>query len=143
MEYFNCTALTTARRKRGLTTLQVARLLGKSKPTVWKYENGEIDLPVSCLFNMVNLYECSVNDLIDHSDEKQSILFSPERMKEAREVKGLTAEKVAKRIGVNPAIIVNIELGRISPRPEFALRLAKMYSVDVQKFIIENTKGEK
>lgn len=64
MEILSNSLLRQARRNRRLTLKQVADSVGISDSTMWKYENGQLPLTVDRLFQLLNLYRCSIVDVI-------------------------------------------------------------------------------
>lgn len=64
MEILSNSLLRQARRNRRLTLHQVAVAVGISNSTMWKYENGQLPLTVDRLFQLLNLYRCSIVDVI-------------------------------------------------------------------------------
>lgn len=64
MEILSFSLLRHARRNRRLTLHQVADSVGISDSTMWKYENGQLPLTVERLFQLLNLYRCSIVDVI-------------------------------------------------------------------------------
>ena len=64
MEILSNSLLQQARRNRRLTLKQVADSVGISDSTMWKYENGQLPLTVDRLFQLLNLYRCSIVDVI-------------------------------------------------------------------------------
>ena len=64
MEILSNSLLRQARRNRRLTLHQVADAVGISDSTMWKYENGQLPLTVERLFQLLNLYRCSITDVI-------------------------------------------------------------------------------
>ena len=58
------------RKMKGMTIEVFAGMIGKSKATVSKYENGDISIDVETLFAIAQALEVPVNQLIDYADEK-------------------------------------------------------------------------
>lgn len=69
MEILSISLLRQARRNRRLTLHQVADAVGISNSTMWKYENGQLPLNVDRLFQILNLYRCSIVDVIVEVEE--------------------------------------------------------------------------
>ena len=70
MEILSNSLLRQARRNRRLTLKQVANFIGMSESTLWRYENGKIPITTDRLFQLLNLYGCSITDVIvEVSDE--------------------------------------------------------------------------
>ena len=59
------------RKMKGLTIETFAGMIGKSKATVSKYENGEISIDVETLFGIAEALEVSVNQLVDYAAETE------------------------------------------------------------------------
>lgn len=51
------------RRQRRLSLAEVAGLLGKSRSTVWRYENDKINMSAATLLQLAELYGVSVDQL--------------------------------------------------------------------------------
>ena len=58
------------RKMKGMTIEVFAGMIGKSKATVSKYENGDISIDVETLFAIAQALEVPVNQLIDYTDGK-------------------------------------------------------------------------
>lgn len=54
-----------------------------------------------------------------------------QRLREARDAKGLTLQQVGEHIGVAFGTVQNIEKGRLRVTPERLAQLAELYGVDV------------
>ena len=59
------------RKMKGMTIETFAGIIGKSKATVSKYENGEISIDVETLFGIAEALEVSVNQLVDYAVEAE------------------------------------------------------------------------
>ena len=57
------------RKMKGMTIETFAGMIGKSKATVSKYENGEISIDIETLFGIAEALEISVNQLVDYAAE--------------------------------------------------------------------------
>lgn len=64
MEKLSISLLRQARRNRRLTLHNVANAIGIADSTMWKYENEQLPLTVERLFQLLNLYHCSIVDVI-------------------------------------------------------------------------------
>lgn len=64
METLSISLLRQARRNRRLTLQQVAKQIGVTDSTMWKYENGKIPLTTEQLFQLLNFYGCSVENVV-------------------------------------------------------------------------------
>ena len=51
------------RRQRRLGIGEVAARLGKSRTTLWRYENGQIDMPASMLLKLAEFYGVGIDRL--------------------------------------------------------------------------------
>ena len=57
------------RKMKGMTIEAFAGMIGKSKATVSKYENGDISIDIETLFVIAEALEVSVNQLVDYAEE--------------------------------------------------------------------------
>lgn len=64
LENISLSLLRQARRNQRFTLRQVANLLGISQSSMWKYENGKVDLSVERLFQLLHIYDCSITDIL-------------------------------------------------------------------------------
>lgn len=53
------------RIKKGLTQTEVGKIVGKSKETIYGYENGKNSLTASTLIQLLKLYDKDANEFID------------------------------------------------------------------------------
>ena len=51
------------RRQRRLSLAEAAQLIGKSRSTVWRYENDKINMSAATLLQLAELYGVSVDQL--------------------------------------------------------------------------------
>ena len=51
------------RRQRRLSLAEAARLLGKSRSTIWRYENDKVNMSAATLLQLAELYGVSVDQL--------------------------------------------------------------------------------
>ena len=56
------------RRQRHLSLGQAAKLLGKSRSTLWRYENCRVNMPVRALLELAEFYGVSVDQLTTTKD---------------------------------------------------------------------------
>ena len=68
MESINLNWLRRARRQRHLTIDRVAELVGKDRTTIWRYENGITPLTVEMLFQLLDIYQLSILDVLVKED---------------------------------------------------------------------------
>lgn len=59
------------REDNDMNQTQVARFLGMSQTGYSKYETGENDLPTAVLIKLANLYNTSVDYLLEQTDNKE------------------------------------------------------------------------
>lgn len=59
----NIDYLRRLRRRRKIKLSDVAQLVGKDKSTIWRYENGIIEMPTGVLFALADYYQVSVDSL--------------------------------------------------------------------------------
>lgn len=60
------------REDRDLTQTEVAKALSMSQTGYSKYETGENDIPTRVLLLLADLYQTSVDYLLDRTDEKRA-----------------------------------------------------------------------
>ena len=60
------------RKMKGLTIEAFSGMIGKSKATVSKYENGDISIDIETLFMIAQKLEVPVNQLIDYAEENNA-----------------------------------------------------------------------
>ena len=56
------------REDKNLTQTQLAKILNMSQTGYSKYETGENDIPTQILISLANLYETSIDYLLDQTD---------------------------------------------------------------------------
>lgn len=59
------------REDNDMNQTQVAKILGMSQTGYSKYETGENDLPTSVLIKLANLYDTSIDYLLEQTDKKE------------------------------------------------------------------------
>lgn len=75
------------RKAIGLTQTELANKLDKSLRTLQKYENGDIDMPLSILDELVNFFGCSSDYLMGKTDIKTTVQI-PKRIMQAFRTRG-------------------------------------------------------
>ena len=61
--YVDVDFLRRLRRQRRLSLEEAAALLGKSRTTIWRYENGRVNMPSAMLLRLAEFYGVSVDQL--------------------------------------------------------------------------------
>lgn len=61
--YVDVDFLRRLRRQRRLSLAEAAAMLGKSRTTVWRYENGRVNMPSEMLLRLAEFYGVSVDQL--------------------------------------------------------------------------------
>lgn len=69
MQALSLSLLRQARRNCHLTLCNVANIIGVTESTMWKYENGKLPLTSDRLFQLINLYHCSITDVIVRAEK--------------------------------------------------------------------------
>ena len=64
MESINLNWLRRARRDKHLTVDRVAKMVGKDRTTIWRYENGVTPMTVDMLFRLLDIYQLSIMDVV-------------------------------------------------------------------------------
>ena len=62
--------LKQARRESGTSIEDAAKLIGKSRSTMWRIESGTADLSVSNLSKLLHLYQVSIIDVFIRTSSK-------------------------------------------------------------------------
>lgn len=62
------------REDNDMNQTQVAKILGMSQTGYSKYETGENDLPTAVLIKLANLYNTSIDYLLEQTDKKERYL---------------------------------------------------------------------
>lgn len=70
MERLNLHWLKEARRRKKLRLETVGSIVGKDRSTMWRYEAGEIPLTVDTLFQLLDIYEISIIDVVMVTNRK-------------------------------------------------------------------------
>jgi transcriptional regulator with XRE-family HTH domain len=66
----------------------------------------------------------------------QTISFSPERLREAREQVGMSQAQAAREADVARATIQNAESGSFTPRADALARMARAYGVSLDSLFV-------
>lgn len=62
MEKLNLAWLRKARRDKHISSARAAKVIGKTRSTLWRYENGKTEITTEDLLKLAQLYGCSVTD---------------------------------------------------------------------------------
>lgn len=65
MERLNLWNLKDLRRRSGRSAEEVAKMIGKSRSVIWKYENGFTDISIKTLIRLLEIYNASIFDVFD------------------------------------------------------------------------------
>lgn len=68
----NIDYLRRLRRQRKMKLNDVAQLVGKDRSTMWRYENGVVEMPTDVLFTLADYYQVSVDSLRWSVAERQN-----------------------------------------------------------------------
>lgn len=66
----NIDLLRRLRRNRKLKIIDVARIVGRTRTSMWRYENGQTTIPTEVLVKLADFYGVSVDDLLWREVEK-------------------------------------------------------------------------
>mgnify|MGYP003589181891 CR=1 FL=1 len=61
--YIDVDFLRRLRRQRRLSLAEAAVLLGKSRTTIWRYENDRVNMPSAMLLRLAEFYGVSIDEL--------------------------------------------------------------------------------
>lgn len=64
------------------------------------------------------------------------------RLRELREKFNLTQEELAGKVGVSRQTIISLERGRYNPSLILAIKLARVFNLEIEEIFIFDTKGE-
>ena len=59
----NIDYLRRLRRQNRMNLGDLARIVGKDRSTIWRYENGKVEVPTNVLFVLADYYQVSVDSL--------------------------------------------------------------------------------
>lgn len=69
METLSITLLRQARKEKELSLKEVSDLVNKHWSTISRYENGELEISVDMLEQLIKLYDTSVADVFINTEE--------------------------------------------------------------------------
>lgn len=108
--------LSERRKEIGLTQREVAEAVGVAEATVSRWESGEIaNMRRDKISALAKVLHCSPNFVM--TGEQSAVPTIGDRMRLRRKELGLSAEKVAERLGVSPATVYRYEKGDIEKLP--------------------------
>ncbi|NLW92469.1 MAG: helix-turn-helix transcriptional regulator [Syntrophomonadaceae bacterium] len=64
------------------------------------------------------------------------------RLRELRELKNLTQEDIANRVGVSRQTIISLEKGKYNPSILLAFKLARIFGLPVEEIFIHQEESE-
>lgn len=117
----NVKALRTAK---GMTQIELAKIIGVTQSTYSAYESGAYELPMDKLPLIAEALGVSVDD-IEIYNEKSLITFYRKR-------KGLKQSELAEKTGLSTSALSNFETGRFKPSPATMQRIADALDVTVE-----------
>lgn len=100
--------LKEVRTKRNMTQRQLAEQLHISPQVYSRYEKGDREMPISLLMEISNLFNVSVDYLLDSdttTEKERNVMSFGENLREHRIAVGLTQAQLAQKIGVSKACI--------------------------------------
>jgi transcriptional regulator with XRE-family HTH domain len=126
--------LTSLRKARGLTSLEVGSAVGVSRVCVWKWETGHMYPSSHNLQGLADTLQISISQLVcgyeAHLEEASPLSFG-ERLVQIRRACRLSPDELARKTHVTRMCIWKWENGRSHPRPPQLKRLADALSTSV------------
>ncbi|MEU7183225.1 MULTISPECIES: helix-turn-helix transcriptional regulator [Streptomyces] len=128
VEDFSPAALRAARLERELSQADLAKVIGVTVNTVWRWEKGK-GVPSSRLFGA--LVEC-----LDIPRSKLLAPLSPDAdLATLRARAGLRQEDVARQLSVQRSDVSEMELGVAPMKPEWAVVLHELYEAPLERLV--------
>lgn len=122
--------LYSLRERDKLTQEELAKRLGISKSAVSMYECGKREPDFETVEKIADYFNVDINFLFtgvnsslrsEPNNKEVLLMTTGQRMRSRRKELGISAEKVAERLGVSPATVYRYENGDIEKMPAFLL----------------------
>ena len=122
------------RKMRGMTAKQLGSVLNVAESTISLYENGKRAPDYEMLKKISAYFGVSVDYLLDNSEPVEATSSSLASnfgmlMRQVREEKGITVEKMAVDLGMPTTLLIGIEAKSVSPSLNAAIKIANYLEV--------------
>lgn len=114
------------RKRKGLTTRQLAESVGIVPATVLMYEREQFPVPYQTAVAFADILEIDRNLLFDDLAQFMDYPYS-NRLREVRKVYELNQTDFAKKAGISPSIYVKWEAGSRGPSRKMYQQLSAAY----------------
>ncbi len=124
------------RVKHGLTQRDIAALLDVSPSTVGMYEQNRREPDANTLVKISEHFDVSTDYLLGTPEKNEPSSSSPISgfgmlMRQVREEKGITVEKMAVDLGMSASLLIGIEAKSVPPSFNAAIKIANYLEVSI------------
>ncbi len=116
--------LAAFRKEKGFSQQELADMMETSKTTVTNWETGRFKPTWDKLEILASIFEVNISTLIEGSDVVITMTTFKDRLKQLREEKGLTQQKLANEFGVSGTAIMRYEKGQRLPQGDKLSRVS-------------------
>lgn len=135
------------RKESGLTQQELAEKINKNIRTVQKYESGEIEIPLGCLFKICSLFGIDINEIIEgdikndfNNGQLDNLSILNKNMKSIIKNKGLTIKELALKSGMSETAIYQYQSGLRCPSIRVLYNIANALGVTQSELLGEPKK---
>ncbi len=131
-----------AREMQGLTCKKLSEISEVSTAQIYSIESGKTKKPnLDTIIRLTQALNLDVEKLTSKGNEINYDLQVGQIIRQAREIQGITCEKLSEISKISIAQIYDIELGKINPIPLDTLtQLTQALRLDSEKLILKNDK---
>lgn len=135
------------RKSKKITQTELGNLLGKSLRTIQKYEYGEIEIPLNIIFKICNLFDVSIDEIIENTaefnlsdDEINNLSILNKNMQSIRTNKKISVKELALRANMSETAIYQYQSGLRCPSINALYKIANALGVTQAELLGEPKK---
>ena len=126
------------RKQKGLTQTELAKKMGTTQSTIYKYEKGLRTIPLNVIEKFANVFETSVDLLLNTKENKnndQGDIDTGNKIKGLREANNLTRIEMSKELDIDVSSLANFETGVSKVPIDILIKFATYFNVSIDDLV--------
>lgn len=134
------------RKEKGLTQSQLAEMMGTTQSTIYKYEKGLRSVPMGVLQNFADIFETSVDLLIDTPatiELNYRDIETGKKLSSLRESHNLTRSELSQELNIPVYSLANFESGISTIPIDILIKLSSYFNISIDELVGVHIKSDK
>ena len=124
------------RKQKGLTQTELAKKMGTTQSTIYKYEKGLRTIPLNVIEKFANIFETSVDILLNTKENKDyGDIDIGNKIKRLREANNLTRIEMSKELDIDVSSLANFETGVSKVPIDILIKYATYFNVSLDDLV--------